>query len=217
MIQQKIPIQYINKYTKKRYAELEEDKKHLQLILIQHKIILKNKKILDLAAGPGSYEQIFDILQAKQVDYTDKTEDYIILAKKEHKKRKLQTKINYFQMDLMGIKKLKPDSYDFILCNMSFYYAKNESLFLKYIQRILKSKGKFYLVIHGKEYLKNLSPLQRFITKTIYAINQLSPIKLAPTPYHNIPTLLKIIKKRKLKIIYLQKRKDNMIDLILEK
>lgn len=217
MFQKKISNDYVKNYVDKRYEEINSDKKLIKSIFKKNKIDLKNKNVLDLAAGPGTFEVIFSEFKPKEITYLDFCNNYVKFAKIKHKEFiKNKLKINYLVGDLMDVKKLKTNSYDFIFCNISLFYVSDEKSFFKEIKRILKKGGQFYFVTTSKRYLNNKTLFTKYFSLSIYLFNTIFQRKFFPTPVQFHSSLKKKWTNAKLNETYFDEDEEGLMHIILK-
>jgi len=100
---------------------------------------IKNKKILDLACGNGYFSRLLADKHAI-VTGVDYSKELISIAKNN-------TKIKFFVGSAENLSFLKNNSFDFIICNMSFHDIKNISKTIEGCSKLLKKRAKLIFSI----------------------------------------------------------------------
>jgi len=217
MFQKKISSDYIKSYCDKRYLELDDDRKEVKKVLEVNNLRLKDKTILNLAAGPGTFEIIFSEFFPKNITYLDFNIDYLNFAKNKHKNLiENPNSIMYINDDLMGVLNLNDNSYDFIFCNISLFYVSNEKLFFENISRILKKGGNFYFVTPSFNYIKKKDFKTKSISIFIYFLNLIFKKKFFPTPIQSYSLLKKVWSKNFFEEIYFKESLDGLMSIVLK-
>lgn len=138
---------------------------------------LKDKTVLNLAAGTGHWEEVFLSLGAKKVFWQDLSSYFYEIAV-----RRLQgyQNVEFILGDMTAIP-LENESIDFVMCRDSIFHSTDEKKTLAEVYRVLKKGGSFYLTARNwhrvfreplswKSPLKLLSPqLYRLIGKKLIA------------------------------------------------
>ncbi len=107
---------------------------------------VKIKNILDLGCGNGYFARLLAKKGAK-VTGVDVSAKLIDLAKAEEKRKPLG--IVYFLRDAANLKKIKSNSFDIVVANMSLMDIKNAEGAVKEVSRVLKRRGRFiFSIVH---------------------------------------------------------------------
>jgi len=141
---------------------------------------LKNKTVLDLAAGTGHWEEVFLSLGVKKVIWQDLSQYFYQTAK-----QRLQeySNVEFIMEDIVSIP-LEKESVDFVMCRDSLFHSSDEKKTIAEIYRVLKKDGHFYLTARNwrriiREPLSWKSPV-KLISPHIYRI---TGKKLVPTAF----------------------------------
>lgn len=113
-----------------------------------HKVGLNGKRVMDLGCGLGGYT----LHLAKQFNAdiigVDPNEQYIQLAKKNHKKAQNLKGTVAFQVmqNRLNLKEHKTDSFDVILAKQVFFEVKDKPGLIREVKRVLKPRGMLVIV-----------------------------------------------------------------------
>lgn len=107
---------------------------------------VKGKKILDLGCGNGYFARLLAKRGARLIA-VDISSKLIDLAKAEEKRKPLG--IIYFLGDAANLEKIKSNSFDIVVANMSLMDIKNAEGAVKEVSRVLKRGGRFiFSIVH---------------------------------------------------------------------
>lgn len=187
LIQKWVNKKYVIKYLEKRRSNQEKDKQIMKKFSEKYKINIKWGIILDLAWWPWIDTNIFCQLWAKKVIYHDKYQKYINIAKKINKK----TNIEFHKWDINKIDYIQDNSLDFVYCNVSFYYSKNDISLLNKICKKIKKWWYIYIITLDTKKFRNLSFMKVFLFSLFHLIYLITSYKILTLPYNNISKLRK--------------------------
>lgn len=180
---------YASKYAERMFSP--DNKK----IIDDLSLDLKDKIIIDLAAGPGQFEEIFVKNGASKIFWHDRSRKYFNIAQEKH--TSFKDKISYVIADIMDMSSYEDASVDFVFNRVSLYYASNEKNLIAELHRILKNGGYVYIETHNLKRIKKLS----FLNPAAYAmlfswfIQQISGIKIMHHPFMSSKLLKSYIEK----------------------
>ncbi len=103
---------------------------------------IKNKKVLDLACGNGYFSRILAKKKAI-VTGVDYSKDLISIANSKNS----NNSVNFFVGSSSNMSFLKNNSFDFIVCNISFHDIKDIPKTINECSRVIKNKGKLIFSI----------------------------------------------------------------------
>jgi ubiquinone/menaquinone biosynthesis C-methylase UbiE len=107
-------------------------------------------RILDLAAGPGTWELALAELGPSEIVWHDRSEAFYQIARTLHAEAGL-TNIRYQLRDMQDLD-YPAASFDMVICRLAIHHARNEWTVLDGIAHILKPGGYFYLEAHNYRY-----------------------------------------------------------------
>lgn len=140
-----VPSEYAKKYSERCYAEDISD------ACVEIKDFfrdVRDKKVLDLGAGPGQFTCFF-AEQGADITWHDVSKNYYDIFCKKYPDLNVKTVLSYID-DISG-------SYDFVFNRVCWYYSMNDKSFLRAIYRAMKPGAKGYFIIPNEGYLASLS------------------------------------------------------------
>jgi len=203
LIQKWVSKEYAKIYLENRISTQKEEKKIMEDFCERYGIKINGGKILDLAWWPWVDTNIFCKLWAKKVLYHDKYQEYIDIAKRFNKK--YEKNIEFCKWDMNDVDYIKDNSLDFIYCNVSFYYSKNDVLLLKKLSKKLKKWWHMYIITLDSTKFWHLSFLQMILFSFFHLLYEITNYKLVTLPYNNLSNLRSIAQKNGLQEIYYKK------------
>lgn len=195
----------IVRYTQYEYELLKQGlfKQRLKALNIN----LDDAYILDLAAGPGTWEIAFNnLFRPRKIIWHDISPDFLKIAQEHHR---AYSNIEYRLLDLTSFP--YPDSsFDFVFCRLALRHSNNELYTFCEVARTLKPNGYFYFETHNYKRIFKTYSWKNW--KKIFAL--VSPIfyllirkKILPTPYQLEFFIKRCLKKANLEVLsweYLQ-------------
>lgn len=204
---------WVEPYTNREYSKLDEYLNEFDNLNID----LKNKTILDLGAGPGTWEFVFSKYEPKKIIWYDISEDFFRIAKEKHKN--IKNVVIEYKIGEMSDLPYTDNSFDFVFSRVALYHAKNERNCFKEIGRVLKKGGYFYCETHNwKRVMENYSWLNgkkipALILPFVDYFFNIKPV----TPLHQLEFFIKRqLKKNNFKNI-LYNKSGNRIKILCEK
>jgi SAM-dependent methyltransferase len=111
-------------------------------VLMLKEVIAAHPSILDLGAGPGTWEVAFQSLSPDRIVWHDGSRDLEKVA------RKLTAEYNNVEFkiaDIGDFTAYKNEEFDLVFCRLALHHAKDEAHILGEAFRVLKPEGCFYL------------------------------------------------------------------------
>ena len=138
-----VPEKHFDKYFEEAYSGKRFNKKIISKL--EEFISIKNKKVLDLGAGPGQYTKYF-VEQGAETHYHDISKGYLQLFKEKFPNLKFTSSLDYLD-HFQG-------QYDLIFNNVCFNDCMDDSKFVKKIAQGLHPNGIYFGVL-GNENVFN--------------------------------------------------------------
>ncbi len=158
----------ITNFYYKNYGEfLPYSEKKVYLKLIGN---LKNKKIIDLGCGSGTFS-VFLANKGATVFGIDFSIQQIKLAKKNLRKRKrVRNRLFFITKDIEYLKGFKDQSFDIAISVHTIHYVNNLNKSLKEIYRILKPGGKLiFSISHPFNHVIGVNNKHLTVTKSYFS------------------------------------------------
>lgn len=206
-----IDYNYAKQYQKGRLKGFQRTKDEFLMFFKKYDIDVKNKVVLDLAAGPGVDTLIFSELGAKNVLWHDKNHAYYLAAREILK----DIPISYRLADMKDLD-YPPSTIYFILCRVSLFYVLNQKTFFKNVYKILENNGFFYADTYTFRRLSKMPLLQMLWSGILFFIEYIMGKRHIPIAAQPKRQLLRNIKKSGLKIILWEESGD-LVRMLLKK
>jgi SAM-dependent methyltransferase len=133
----------------REYAQVEI--RHLEEGLYHERISssfppLHQPRILDLAAGPGTWEIALQSLHPDRIVWHDRSPEFRRLAQElTHD----YDNVSFVLADISDFSAYADQSFDLVICRLALYHARDEVGVLREVMRVLKPGGSLYLESHN--------------------------------------------------------------------
>ena len=131
--------------------------------LKRHNINVKNKKVLEVACGTGTFVKLFDNLGAKSYDGIDISGKMLEIARENNKDKK----VNFYKMSLEEYSKENQSKYDIIISSSFLHHLVDLEDGLIQIKKMLKQGG-IFIALHEVINKRNLTKLEVFDNELSY-------------------------------------------------
>ena len=206
-----IDYNYAKQYQEGRLKGFQKAKDELVMLFNKYHINIRDKIVLDLAAGPGVDTLIFSELGAKKIIWHDKNHAYYLIARELLK----DLPVSYRIADMKDLD-YPPSFVCFILCRVSIYYVLNQKIFFAKINHILEENGFFYADTYSSRLLKKIPPVRKFWWSILLLLEYITGKRLISIAAQSKKQLLRNIKKSGLKIILWEESGD-LVRMLLKK
>lgn len=151
-------------------------------------------RVLDLAAGPGTWTKIFAEAGAERAVWTDRSEQFLSIARKYLRGHPQECRIAFVVSDMTAIP-FGDETFDLVYCRLSLHHSEDEAKTLGEVARVLRRGGLLVLLALRRERVKEqvpLGPKKPFHYLSPYLARLLGR-KWLPTLYHLERPLLRCI------------------------
>lgn len=195
-------------YAEKYFQEAYNGKRFNQNIIdrLENTLSLKDKKVLDLGAGPGQFTKYF-VEQGANTYYHDISMRYFRLFQEKFPDLKYTSTIDY--LDNFN------ETYDLIFNNVCFCYAMDDNLFVKKIEKGLNQKG-IYFGILGNENVFKKQLSKRFLLQCQFYLNDFFSIKIGH-PFTSKNRIKKLFSPKRFEILTIEDFEDNTLVIVKKK
>lgn len=202
-------------YTKFEYKLLK--KNAFNPVTKELKKIVQNPTILDLGAGPGTWEVALQDLNPHLIYWHDKSSEFEEVAKENTAKYK---NVRFNNADIEDFSLYENNFFDLIICRLALYHAKNEKKVLSEVARTLKPGG--YLYIESPNFWRIIQTVKpwdyRFLPMLIAPfLYLLFNKKIISTLFHFEFTFKKMAKSENLKIVSWKMLSQRTFQALLQK
>jgi SAM-dependent methyltransferase len=167
---------------------------------------IKNKKVLDLGAGPGQYTHYF-VNQGADTYYHDISARYLSKFRQKFSDLNFTATLDYLD-NFQG-------QYDLIFNNVCFCYSMNDTSFVKKIEEGLNPNG-IYFGILGNENVLKKKLSRRFVVKTQFYLNSYLGIKIGH-PFTSRKRIKKLFSPKRFDIITIEGFEENTLVIVKKK
>jgi len=162
-----VPAKHVDMYFEQAYNGQRFNKSIIDLL--KKYTSIKNKKVLDLGAGPGQYTKYF-VEQGADTYYHDISKGYFQLFKEKFPDLKFTATLDYLD-HFQG-------KYDLIFNNVCFNYCMDDRKFVKKIAQGLHSNGIFFGVLCNENVFNKELSKNAFFIKMQFLLNDIFGIKI---------------------------------------
>lgn len=199
-----VPQHHVEKYFEEAYNGQRFNQKIIDRL--KSTLSLKDKKILDLGAGPGQYTKYF-IDQGADTYYHDISLRYLRLFKEKFPTLNFTSTIDYLD-NFKG-------TYDLIFNNVCFCYAMDDYSFVKKIQKGLNPNG-IYFGILGNENVFKKQLSKRFLIQCQFYLNDFFGIKIGH-PFTSKRRIAKLFSPKRFDVITIEDFEENTLVIVKRK
>lgn len=157
---------------------------------------LGGARILDLAAGPGTWTKLFAEAAAGRVVWTDRSQQFLALARDYLRGHPHEERVFFAISDLTAIP-FRDEVFDIVYCRLALHHSSDEALTLSEIARVLRKGGLGVLIVQRRGLVRERVPLG--LKKPLHYLSPyvalVSGKKLLPTLYHLERLLLERIRR----------------------
>lgn len=200
-----VPKQHIEKYFEEAYNGQRFSNEIINRL--KSIIILKDKKVLDLGAGPGQYTKYF-VEQGAKTYYHDISKGYLNLFKEKFPDLKFTATLDYLD-HFQG-------QYDLIFNNVCFNYCMDDSKFIKKIALGLHLNGIYFGVLGNENMLKKELLKNAFLIKIQFLLNDIFGIKIGH-PFTGRNRIKRLFTKKYFEILVLEDFEVNTLVVVKKK
>lgn len=135
----------------------------IKSILRKHNIDAKDKRVLEVACGTGTFVKLFDRLNVKSYDGIDISNEMLKIAKAHNSSHN----VNFYKMSLEEYSKENTKKYDIIVSSSFLHHLVDLEDGLIQIKQMLKPGGVF-IALHEVVNKRNLTKLEVFDNELSY-------------------------------------------------
>jgi SAM-dependent methyltransferase len=199
-----VPLEHVEKY----FEEAFNGQRFNQIIIdrLESTLSLKDKKILDLGAGPGQYTKYF-VEQGAETYYHDISLRYLRLFQEKCPNLSFTKTIDYLD-NFQG-------TYDLIFNNVCFNYSIDDNSFVEKIENGLNQNGIYFGILANENvFKKQLS--KRFILKFQFYLNDFFGVKIGH-PFTSRRRIKKLFSTKRFEIITIEDFEQNTLVIVKKK
>lgn len=200
-----VPEKHVDKYFEEAYSGKRFNKKIISKL--EEFISIKNKKVLDLGAGPGQYTKYF-VEQGAQTHYHDISKGYLQLFKEKFPDLKFTSTLDYLD-HFQG-------QYDLIFNNVCFNYCMDDSKFVKKIAQGLHPNGIYFGVLGNENVFNKELSRNVFLIKIQFLLNDIFGIKIGH-PFTGRNRIKRLFTKKYFEILALEDFEVNTLVVVKKK